>query len=108
MHGFLSAFRIGSTSTSLPCLGIISVYLALKTLQDLLAGTLPTEHAMKWLLTAMILGTCVLSYSQNTPKVLLFLRNGQSGDLEYVLKKEVGVMKNTLERSGYRVVVATL
>lgn len=37
------------------------------------------------------------------------MRNAQkSGDLEYMLKKEVGVMKDTLEKSGYKVVVATL
>ena len=63
---------------------------------------------MKRLLVAMALCTGVLSYAQNPPKVLLFMRNGQSGDLEYMLKKEVGVMKDTLERSGYKVVIATL
>ena len=37
------------------------------------------------------------------------MRNAQtSGDLDYMLKKEVGVMKDTLEKSGYKVVVATL
>ena len=59
----------------------------------------------------MTIGTFMLSfaYAQNTSKVLLFMRNAQkSGDLEYMLKKEVGVMKDTLERSGYKVVVATL
>jgi len=66
---------------------------------------------MKRLLIAMTIGTFMLSfaYAQNTSKVLLFMRNAQkSGDLEYMLKKEVGVMKDTLERSGYKVVVATL
>ena len=69
---------------------------------------------MKRLLIAIVLvaiGLCpsILSYAQNTPKVLLFMRNAQSsGDLEYMLKKEVGVMKDTLEKSGYKVVIATL
>lgn len=66
---------------------------------------------MKRLLIAMTIGTFMLSfaYAQNTSKVLLFMRNAQkSGDLEYMLKREVGVMKDTLERSGYKVVVATL
>ncbi len=64
---------------------------------------------MKRLMIGIILGTFILSYAQNTPKVLLFMRNAQkSGDLEYMLKKEVGVIKETLEKSGYKVVVATL
>ena len=66
---------------------------------------------MKRLLIAIVISTFVLSYAyaQNTPKVLLFMRNAQkSGDLEYMLKKEVGVMKETLEKAGYKVIVATL
>ena len=66
---------------------------------------------MKQLLIAITISTFILSsaYAQNTPKVLLFMRNAQkSGDLEYMLKKEVGVMKNALEKSGYKVIVATL
>ena len=66
---------------------------------------------MKHLLIAILLSTFVLPYAfaQSIPKVLLFMRNAQkSGDLEYMLKKEVGVIKDTLEKSGYQVVVATL
>jgi len=64
---------------------------------------------MKRFLIAIVLSTCIFSYAQNTPKVLLFMRNADKvGDLEYMLKKEVGVMKDTLEKSGYKVVVATL
>ena len=64
---------------------------------------------MKRLLIAIVLSIFVLSYAQSAPKVLLFMRNAEkSGDLEYMLKKEVGVMKDTLEKSGYKVVVATL
>jgi putative intracellular protease/amidase len=66
---------------------------------------------MKRVLIAILLSAFNLptAFAQNTPKVLLFMRDAQkSGDLEYMLKKEVGVMKNTLEKSGYKVVVATL
>jgi putative intracellular protease/amidase len=66
---------------------------------------------MKRLLIAIAIGTLLLScaYAQNTPKVLLFMRNAKNvEDLEYMLKKEVGVMKGTLEKSGYKVIVATL
>jgi putative intracellular protease/amidase len=57
----------------------------------------------------VVFGAFALSYAQNNPKVLLFMRNADNvGDLEYMLKKEVGVMKDTLEKSGYKVVVATL
>jgi protease I len=62
---------------------------------------------MKRLLIAAILTTITLAYANGDPQVLLFMRSG-SGDLEYMLKKEVMVMKDTLERSGYRVVIATL
>jgi putative intracellular protease/amidase len=64
---------------------------------------------MKRLLIAIVLCTCILSNAQSTSKVLLFMRNAQtSGDLEYMLRKEVGVMKDTLEKSGYKVVITTL
>jgi putative intracellular protease/amidase len=65
---------------------------------------------MKRLFIAIVLlGAFAFSYAQDVPKVLLFMRNTKGvGDLEYMLKKEVGVMKDTLEKSGYKVVVATL
>jgi len=64
---------------------------------------------MKRLIIAVVLSMITLAYANDTPRVLLFMRNAQSsGDLEYMLKKEVGVMKNTLEKSGYKVVIATL
>jgi putative intracellular protease/amidase len=62
---------------------------------------------MKKFLIAAILGAITLAYANDTPKVLLFMRSG-SGDLEYMLKKEVGVMKDALERSGFKVIIATL
>lgn len=64
---------------------------------------------MKGFLIAVVLSTIALAHAVDTPKVLLFMRDApKSGDLEYMLKKEVGVMKDTLEKSGYRVVIATL
>jgi protease I len=88
---------------------IIPIYLGLKTIQGFSAATIQKGYVMNRLLISIVLCTCILSCAQNTPKVLLFMRNAQSsGDLEYMLKKEVGVMKDTLERSGYKVVIATL
>jgi len=49
----------------------------------------------------------LVSCAKNTPKVLLFIRDGPA-DLEYMLQKEVGVMKETLENSGFKVAIATL
>ena len=64
---------------------------------------------MKRLIIAVVLSVITLAYANDTPRVLLFIRNAQSsGDLEYMLKKEVGVMNNRLEKSGYKVVIATL
>lgn len=66
---------------------------------------------MKRLLFSLLFCACMISiaYSQDTSKVLMFLRDAEtSGDLEYMLKKEAGVMKETLEKSGYTVAVATL
>jgi putative intracellular protease/amidase len=63
--------------------------------------------AMKRLLIAVVLSTITLAYAEGTPKVLLFMRSG-SADPEYMLQKEVLVMKNTLERSGFKVAIATL
>ena len=62
---------------------------------------------MKHLFIVLVLSTFIASCTENTPKVLLFMREG-SADLEYMLNKEVGVMKDVLERSGYRVVIATV
>lgn len=57
----------------------------------------------------IILSITNVAYGENSTKVLLFMRDAQSsGDLEYMLRKEAGVMKNTLEKSGYSVVIATL
>jgi putative intracellular protease/amidase len=40
-------------------------------------------------------------------KVLLFIRNG-SGDLDYTLRHEVGVMRHILEQAGFEVHLATV
>lgn len=44
---------------------------------------------------------------QKSNSVLLFIRDG-SGDLDYTLRSEVGVMKEILEQSGFTVVIATV
>ena len=62
---------------------------------------------MKRLLMTLVLGAITLAYAGGTPQVLLFMRPG-SADLAYMLQNEVLVMKNALEKSGFRVVVATL
>jgi putative intracellular protease/amidase len=62
---------------------------------------------MKRLFIAVTLITISLACTGGTPKVLLFMRSG-SADLEYMLKKEVMVMTDTLGKSGVKVVVATL
>jgi len=45
--------------------------------------------------------------SKQKPKVLLFIRKGTSGDVEFMLKEEVGVMTSMLEEAGFEVIVAT-
>lgn len=62
-------------------------------------------------LSLLILGIAFSSiselHSQESNKVLLFIRDG-SMDLEYMLKKEVGIMKETIEAAGFKVEIATL
>ena len=68
---------------------------------------------MKQLLTLTLL-TLVMAFmsvsnlhSQESNKVLLVIRDG-SGDLEFMLKKEVKIMKETIENAGFKVEIATL
>ncbi len=67
---------------------------------------------MKHLLLLCVLTLAVVSspiselHSQESDKVLLFIRDG-SMDLEYMLKKEVGIMKETIESAGFKVEIAT-
>jgi protease I len=62
---------------------------------------------MRRFVIAAMLFMIAFAFAGDTPKVLLFMRSG-SADLEFMLKTEVLVMKDTLERSGFKVVVATL
>jgi putative intracellular protease/amidase len=62
---------------------------------------------MKRVLGLLLLSTFIFSCAKSTPKVLLFIRDG-SADLEYMLKMEAGIMKDVLERSGFKVVIVTV
>jgi putative intracellular protease/amidase len=46
-------------------------------------------------------------YGQSHKKVLMFLREGYSYDLDFMLKMEVGVMTKLLKEAGFQVDVAT-
>ena len=46
--------------------------------------------------------------AENVPQVLLIPREGASAHLELMLTDEVGVMRNLLEKAGFKVVVATV
>ena len=68
---------------------------------------------MKKLITLTLL-TLIMAFmsisdlhSQESNKVLLIIRDG-SADLEFMLKEEVGVMKETLEAADFKVDIATL
>jgi len=61
---------------------------------------------MKRFFVAVIMSVFIVSCAKNTSQVLLFMRDG-SPDLEYMLKREVSVMIDTLEGAGFTVVVAT-
>ena len=62
---------------------------------------------MKRLFFLLLLGTIFTSCTQESPRVLLFIRDG-SIDLEFMLTQEVGVMTETLEQAGIEVDIATL
>jgi len=61
---------------------------------------------MKRICLLFFLCFSLVSFSKTT-KVLLFIRDG-STHLDYMLKKEVGPMKDLLEKSGFKVSVATV
>ena len=48
----------------------------------------------------------MIAEAQSVSKVLLIPREGQSGGLDFMLAKEVGVMTEMLQKSGFKVVVA--
>lgn len=59
------------------------------------------------LLFSIIFICSILTTSAKTHKVLLFIRDG-SPKLEFMLTNEVGPMKELLEKSGYKVTIATI
>ena len=65
---------------------------------------------MKRLFILLLLTTVFTSCVKDTPKVLLYIRGDglKSYDLELMLTKEVAVMKEILEQSGFEVAVATV
>jgi len=46
--------------------------------------------------------------SQGISQVLLIPREGESANLDVMLKKEVGVMTDLLQQAGFKVVVANV
>lgn len=64
---------------------------------------------MKRSVIAVALSLAVLSVAiaQQKGKVLMIVSEEQSANLELMLTKEVGVMKDLLQKAGYMVVVAT-
>lgn len=66
------------------------------------------KHVLLLIVTlGMVFSSNYELHSQESDKVLLFIRDG-SGDLNYTLTAEVGVMKQILEQSGFTVVIATV
>ncbi len=65
---------------------------------------------MKRLFILLLLATVFTSCTKDTPKVLLYIRGDglKSYDLELMLTKEVGVMKEILEQSGFEVACASV
>lgn len=61
---------------------------------------------MKRLFLLFFLFSSLVTFSATT-KVLLFIRDG-SPQLDFMLNKEVGTMKDLLEKSGFKVTIATL
>lgn len=72
------------------------------------------EKKMKGLLFAVgiLMGAvmvCSIAEAQNLSQVLLIPREGgQPGNLDLMLKKEVGVMRDMLQKAGFKVVVANV
>jgi len=51
---------------------------------------------------------CAIAEAQSVSQVLLIPREGESGNLDVMLKKEVGVMTDMLQKAGFKVVVANV
>jgi len=56
---------------------------------------------------AISFATLPFGMAQQKGKVLMIVNEGKSADLQLMLTKEVGVMKDLLQRAGYEVVVST-
>jgi len=65
------------------------------------------QHIMKKLFLFLLSVTLFVSCNKDTPKVLLFITDG-SRDLELMITKEVIVMKEILEKSGFEVIISNL
>jgi putative intracellular protease/amidase len=64
---------------------------------------------MRRYIAAVALSLVMLSFActQQRGKVLMLVNEAKSEDLELMLTKEVGVMKDLLQKAGFEVVVAT-
>lgn len=74
---------------------------------------MPKEKKMKSLffMVAILLGLVMINTTaeaQGISKVLLIPREGESGNPDVMLKKEVGVMTDLLQKAGFKVVVANV
>jgi len=58
------------------------------------------------LLSLLIISS--VAEAQTISKVLLIPKEGESGNLDMMLKKEVGVMTDMLQKAGFKVVVANV
>ena len=74
---------------------------------------LPKEKKMKRLffMVAILLSLVMANTTaeaQSISKVLLIPREGESANLDFMLKREVGVMTDLLQKAGFKVVVANV
>jgi protease I len=74
---------------------------------------MPKERKMKRLffMVAILLSLVVINTTaeaQSIPRVLLIPREGESGNPDVMLKKEVGTMTDLLQKAGFKVVVANV
>jgi hypothetical protein len=62
---------------------------------------------MRNLIIAVVLFMPVFAAAQQNGKVLMIVNEAKSEDLELMLTKEVGTMKEILQQAGFEVVVST-
>jgi putative intracellular protease/amidase len=62
---------------------------------------------MKRLLCLSLLFSFLVSFNNNAPKILLFIKEG-SPQLEYMLTNEVGKISEIIKQSGFEVSIATI